>query len=469
MKKKGSEEVGNFASMEGERPMKLLFMDRKDIFNTWGKIQFGATPLEKIANHENPDPTLTDEFTVRCCLRRIDGSYTVYACDGGTGHVPWQIYRFDTEDGIHLANKEKVYESKEGKWEQTATVSYSPEKNMLLCLKNANGKYGGVTYAFYSYDGTKWKEYENNPVYYEGDRWGAVWSSALQKFITYNKGIQRFSEKRMLELALNARRVLTIRMSSDGFHWEPDDPSMFQKNSKEIGGSLQVGGPLLPVEYQISPDELDPPDLEFYASMCFEYERRYYLMMLNYAGCFVPPGTPPVGANGHGPQLGTEWWISRDGLNWSRPFRDINATENATNFIQHNPIVIDGKLLFHMLGWKGVWGIPEDRITYVTSWANGIFETLQFPMPGKTLKLNAKIPGDAYPEGHIQAYVMAELIDDCDRVIPGYEREKCLLRPIEDSLSIDLKWKGKNGKELSGHKVRIRFYMRASYLYAVTA
>ena len=472
--------------------MKLLFMDRKDIFNTWGQIRFGATSLEKIADTEHPDPPSTaqsnrsfsrhitgdlpdnqefwsdNDFTVRCCLPRDDGGWTVYACDGGRNNMPWRIYRFRTEDGIHLLDTEKVYQSEEGRWSQTTTLTYSPEKEMFLCLKNVKEEDGGSIYAFWSHDGTNWREYENNPVYYEGDRWGVVWSSAVQRFITYNKGIQPYDGKRVPELALDARRVVTVRTSADGFHWEPDDPDWSRRGAEFVGGMMRMGGPFVPVEYQIMPDELDPPDMEFYAGQAFEYEERYYMMMMNYAGCFLPPGTPPVTPTGHGPVLDTEWWISRDGLNWDRPFRDIHASGESTHFIEQSPIICDGKLLFHQRA-RSVWGIPEDRITYVTSRANGIFETLLFAMPQTRLKLNAKIPGDGYPEGEIQAYVMVELIDDCNRVIPGYEKEKCLLRPSQDSLAIELEWDSKDGRGLAGQKVRLRFYMRASQLYAVTA
>ena len=58
--------------------LKLLFMDKKDIFNTWGQLHFGATRMKKIADHEKPQPGTTADFTVRCCLRKNDGSYTVY-------------------------------------------------------------------------------------------------------------------------------------------------------------------------------------------------------------------------------------------------------------------------------------------------------------------------------------------------------------------------------------------------------
>jgi hypothetical protein len=73
-----------------------------------------------------------NDFTVRCCLPRDDGAWTVYACDGGRGNTPWQIYRFRTEDGIHLLDTEKVYQSEEGRWSQTTTLTYSPEKEKCL-------------------------------------------------------------------------------------------------------------------------------------------------------------------------------------------------------------------------------------------------------------------------------------------------------------------------------------------------
>src|SRR4051812_13017409 len=53
--------------------LKLLFMDKKDIFNTWGQVRFGATRMRKIADHEKPEPGTTADFTVRCCLRQSDG------------------------------------------------------------------------------------------------------------------------------------------------------------------------------------------------------------------------------------------------------------------------------------------------------------------------------------------------------------------------------------------------------------
>ena len=470
--------------------MKLLFMDREDVFNTWGQLRFRAAVLEQVAELE-PDPAVSPDFTVRCCVPQVDGSYVVYACDGGRDHKPWQIYRYRTDDGIHLQAKERVYQSEPGRWSQTTTLNYSPEEDLFLCLKNMKVDDGGSTYAYLSRDGERWDPCPANPVYVEGDRWGCVWSSAVQRFITYNKGIQRYAGKLTPELLYggvglserwDARRVVTIRTSRDGCRWEPDHPDWSRRGTQVIDGVKRFGGPAVPPEYQITPDDQDPPDLEFYAGYVFEYEGRYFMNMMNYAPSLLPAGSPGVAPGGHGPQLDSEWWISRDGLRWERPFRGTNTIRDRVAFIQHNPMVVDGQLLFHqrdlgrvtgggtVLGMAHeVWGVPQDRLTGVTSRSNAVFETTRFAMPRGPLKLNAKIPGDGYLDGRIQAFVMAELIDDCDRIIPGYERHRCRLLPPQDSLAIKLDWQGRTGAELAGRAVRIRFFMRGADLFAVTA
>ena len=437
--------------------MRLLFMDKKDIHNTWGDVRFGATPLRKVADCESPG------FHVALCLPLADGSYDVFGYQTGK-MTPWKLLRSKTRDGIHFEDTRIVIERTDSKWQHVASVNYAPELHRFLCMKNVGIEEGFSMYVFTSENGDDWEEYAGNPVFMEGDRWGTVWSSAVQKFLCFQKGLQRIEPKRYQELMHDARRVVTLRASSDGFHWEPDAASAYQKGSVRIEGHLaRVGGPLVPVEFQIIPDELDPPDLEFYAGTPFEYAGRYYLLMLNYAGSFIPAGMPPINKNGHGPALDSEWWISRDGVHWDRPFRRTHAGEV---FILHNPMVLNGQMLFR--SDDSVWGMPEDRITYVTARSNGIFETILFPLPGTPLKLNAKVAGEQYYNWDNQGYIMAELIDDCDRVIPGYERENCIFQAPLDSLSQELAWKGKTGTELAGQKVRIRFIMRASNVYAVT-
>ena len=145
-------------------------------------------------------------------------------------------------------------------------------------------------------------------------------------------------------------------------------------------------GRLVPIEFQISPDDEDPPDLEFYSGSTFAHEGRYYMHMNNYAGSFIQPGIDPMRANGHGVFLPCERWISRDGLNWSRPFREIDAGA----FSLHNPILVNGMMLFQR--GDRLHGLPADRLTYATSTTNSHFETAEFPMPAGPLHAEREDP-----------------------------------------------------------------------------
>ena len=262
--------------------------------------------------------------------------------------------------------------------------------------------------------------------------------------------------------------------------WVPDD-------SQVMAYGVRAGGPFIPVEHLIRPDELDPPELEFYRGIGFSHEGRCYMMVLNYApipeavnrwGGASPQMTSTISDTAttkrgrHGPHMGTEWWISRDGITWKRPFRNTLAVNdpgeaNDLNLITHNPLRLGGKLLFiHKNGT--LWGIPEDRITYLTSPANAVFTTVLFKAPGRPFSLNAMIPSPDFPNNSLQAYVMAELIDERDSVIAGYEKEKCILQDPVDSTSLPLRWEGKDAADLKDTKIRIRFYTRISRIYAVT-
>jgi hypothetical protein len=439
--------------------VKFLFMDERDIYNSWGRIGFRANPLKKIAANAPP-------FTVKYCLRKPEGSYDVWGFRGAD-HKPWALYRARSADGIHFEDVRVVLERTGTHWAHTCSVSYSPEQKRFLFLKNANVEDGFSMYAFTSTDGDHWEEHGGNPVFYEGDRWGALWSSTIQRFIYYGKGIQRIN-KRIPELFIDARRVVTLRTSADGFAWTPDSPAFYRRGAispqGRDGGFRRVGGPLVPVEFQIAPDEADPPDLEFYAGDGFHYEDRYYLLMLNYAASPLPPGIPPVGHNGHGPALDTEWWVSRNGRDWQRPFRGMDAGQG---FLHHNPMIAGARLIFH--DDSGIWSVPEDRITCATARSNATFDTAQFPAAGRPVRVNARIPGEGYSNYQNQGYIMAELIDDLDKVIPGYEKDRCVFQGPLDSLELSLRWDKLDGSELRDRRIRVRLHFRAADIYAVTA
>ena len=210
--------------------MRLLFMDKKDIHNTWGDVRFGATPLRKVADCESPG------FHVALCLPLADGAYDVFGYQTGK-MTPWKLLRSKTRDGIHFEDTRVVIERTDSKWQHVASVNYAPELHRFLCMKNVGIEEGFSMYVFTSENGDDWEEFAGNPVFMEGDRWGTVWSSAMQKFLCFQKGLQRIEPKRYQELMHDARRVVTLRASSDGFHWEPDAASAYQKGSVRIEGA----------------------------------------------------------------------------------------------------------------------------------------------------------------------------------------------------------------------------------------
>ena len=445
--------------------MHLLFSDRADTHRIWGQLAFGAETARHLRDCVDPG------FQVRC-VRLLQGGHEVFGYFGPRGDA-WRIVRATTDDGISFREARTVFDQPAGSWAHVGTITYSPELDRYLCLKNTQQLgLGFESHAFLSDDGDHWRAVAGNPVYQEGDRWGAMWSRAAQRFVVVQKGFIRVPRKPYSELAMEGQRVATFRTSPDGERWTPDGPALLWKDAvqDERGTWQTLGRPLVPPEHSIAPDDADPPDLEFYAGTPFPYGDRYFLLMLNYAGSFLPRGHAPVQENGHGECVDTEWWLSRDGLNWQRPFRGSNALDGGRAPIRCEPMRIGNELVFHM--GDAHFGMPVDRITYVTSRANAVFETVSFPMPATPLLLNAAIAAAGNPRPN-QAYVMVELVDQGDRVIPGYEREGCILQAPFDETAHPLGWRSeggtRSGGELAGTTVRARIIMRASRIYALTA
>ncbi len=436
----------------------LLFADGRDVIKTWGLITFGITPLEKLYDIKDLG------FTAKCCVQLKDGSWDVYGYRGGWEGAPpkskdpkanWSIFRTHTVDGLQYSKPEEVFKSPPGPWKHFCVIVPNTDDGSFLCLKGGRDKDGFSVHTFTSPDGNEWKEYKNNPVLLDGDSYGALYSPILKKYVFFGK-VMQLHENIINDFALGQRRTMSLRTSEDGFHWVPDFPQIWHGERK---GEY---GPFIPDEYLITPDELDPPDLQFYRGQGFSYKGRCYMMQLNYAAS-------PMRDREHGPQVDTEWWISRDGVHWERPFRGMCATKDPPksnmNLISHNPLIIGGKILFIM--GDSVWGIPEDRFTYITSRTNSVYSTALFTMQGNQLELNAMLPSPDFPNNAKQAYIMAELVDDLGEVIPGYERDKCIVQENIDTINFPLRWRGKKGTELAGKNVRIRFHMRASRIYAV--
>jgi hypothetical protein len=275
----------------------------------------------------------------------------------------------------------------------------------------------------------------DKPLYLDHDAFGMMWDVRTSRFLTGQVTSEPFKKPYADNMGDSKRRVLSMRASQDGLHWE-------------TVGNAASGG-------LITPDEKDSPDLEFYRMQPFFYGDRYIALTDLYA---ASPLTPSK----HGPHLGCEWWVSADGINWERPWRSLDAQSDAPYAVKITPMWFGRQMLFWVSG--RVFGLPEYRIASIGARSNAEFSSVVFSMPDRKLLLNASVP-----RGHglfDQAYVQAELRDDRNEVIPGYEREKCLIRATDDT-RIPLYWADREGKELAGRKVSLRLYLRGARIYGL--
>jgi len=442
--------------------VKLFFSTSQDITNVWGKLHFGATPMHKIRACDNPG------FSLACCLPQQDGSWNVYGQVFKNAPTErsntWKLVHATTRDGARFENVRTVFESEPGPWTAHLGLAYNPETKEFLALKLKSDDNGFGYRAYFSPDGRNWKEHSGNPLFYDGDSMGLFWSPVARRFVCTSKTLQPFlkhlqdhggAHPQNKNDNLRDRRVIAVRSSRDGQKWEP--PASMMDVWNRIGNYKPV-----PAEFMLTPDANDPPDMEFYRGIGFWYHDRSYMVVLNYAASALTPRK-------HGPQLDTEWWVSRDGLRWDRPYRDVNALGAAfpgVPCITHNPMVIDGMLVFHF--GNQLLGMKQDRISYVGSRANAEFSTMPFQMPDADLYLNAAVPSPDRAFATQQAYVMAAVLDDKGRVVPGFEPQKCVIQNT-DKTDLPLRWGGKSPRELAGQNVSLHFYLRSANIYAVNS
>jgi hypothetical protein len=448
---------------------RLLFMDEQDVQDVRGHITFVSNPLRPLR-----DPSgLEMENLVN--VSQADGSWLAYGMDFVGGELPrrprpageYVQVQARTTDGFTFTNLARRPWKGDGPGPGLflqKTMAYNPETNTWLLLyfefRSPLGE-GYPGHAYISHDGLTFTPAPNNPVYYGHDAFHLMWDPRSKDFLCYQVAFQP-GPKRYPDNAQQGRRVITIKRSRDGLAWHPP------------GGNIVAAG--FPPEYLIPPDADDPEDLEFYWFTPFPYADRYVGLMLLYE-----PGPPEVNPRhpgqpgAHGPYLATEWWVSRDALHWSRPYRreyrGLEPDQSGAwasgypGVVQTNPIVANGEVLFY-----GRWGVKEDRIGGAAAGPNAEFSSRPFPLPGRPLRLNATARWVGAKE-HFQekqAYIMVELLDKQGRAIPGYEKEKCYFQDV-DASDLPLRWEGRDGVELAGRPARLRFYLRSARVYAVTA
>ncbi len=440
------------AALAAEAPFQplLLFMQPEDALDPSGGLIFEANALQQRGRIEPVAAAAVEVAEGRPIsayhpLRAVptDAGCHVYACthqEAGTEPrtFRWQVYRGTTPDGYRLTEWQEVFRNPEGPWLIESMIVHQETTHELFFFtwsRHPQPEKGHAVWGFASPDGLAWRPLSTEPLYTEHDAFGGMWDVRSGRFLTAQVTQQAFKKPYADNIGNQRRRVLSIRTSRDGVHWEQAD---------EAGpGGL------------ITPDAADPPDVEFYRMQPFRYADRYLGVANLYAASPLVPAK-------HGPHLTCEWWVSADGIQWQRPWRGVDAHGEAPYAVKMAPMWFGKEMLFWVSG--RVMGLPEYRVASIGSRSNAEFSSRLIEMPDRPLLLNASAPAG---QGLFnQAYVAVELRDEADRPIPGYEYDKCVLRATDDT-RIPLTWENRTGTEFAGRKIRFRFYLRSARIYAI--
>jgi len=418
----------------------LLFWTREDVTQTVGKIEFDAHPLEV-----EPGITGYPNMLYGCEAPRGDGSAWIY----GWQLLNWPdktnralaIVRCATADGRAFTEAETVFVRTNRDWQGFANLVRRPTDGALFFFTWSPG----ALHVFRSDNGKEWRQLTNK-AYSDHDAMCVTWDAPRNQFLNFQTTLEPFA-KRYLDNIGNFRRVLSFRRSTDGLNWEWFSPPFLQR------------------EKFWKPDADDPVDLEFYRVVAFPHQGRHVMLIVDYMPA-PPEANSRRATTKHGPRYLSEWAVSRDGLNWQRPFRQRDAAEKIIWAPLQGPLVRGGVLRFYEREGKCA-DLPADRLFYATCRANGEFSTPLFNMPAGGLALNADARWRPNEQPG-QAYIMAELRDEQDHVIPGYECAHCLFENV-DGHELLLGWGENEGQELTGRALRLRFYLRDAKIYGVAA
>jgi hypothetical protein len=226
----------------------------------------------------------------------------------------------------------------------------------------------------------------------------------------------------------------------------------------------------------VLPDELDPPDTEFYAMASFDYDGIY----LSIIEIFRTTNT------WHYPELA----MSRDGLHYERNYRepfirlgDFGDFDESTVYVFQAPIVHKDKVLvyyyggnwrgadaLHEKGDKGIFAIglatvPRDGFVSVDAGKlhPGRLVTRPFSFQGGGLYVTMEAAKHNWGSGVPDLRV--EILDSNQRPIPGFTMEDS--DPVRTSGRHRMSWQGrKDVGGLEGTAVQLRFHFKNTKLFS---
>jgi hypothetical protein len=236
-------------------------------------------------------------------------------------------------------------------------------------------------------------------------------------------------------------------------------------------------------ELVLTPDDQDPPSVEFHTTPVFYYGGRYFCLnqILNRA----------VG----GGVMDIELMVSRDGYAWERPFRkeyflpraEPGRFDSGSILTNSTPVVLGDEIRFYYGGYQGgatggddenmpsgvgFATIPLDRFAGIRPVAKSDQPTLSKPLEHvgqitlkpldlrgfKRITLNADASNGS---------IRAELLNSRGKRVRLFSADECL--PIRgDSLAHVVEWKGVSLSDLPPGRYMIRLHLDNAIAYALS-
>jgi len=307
---------------------------------------------------------------------------------------------------------------------------------------------GSGIYAAVSPDGEQWDPLGEGPIIprrMTGDTCSLMRDPVSGQYWLYHKTRTPSRPIRMIS-----------RMESEDFlHWSP---------SRRI----------------LAPDELDPPDTQFYGLSAFPYGSQYLGLLWVY---HTYPGTVDV-----------QVVSSRDGLSWDRtagrklfmhlvPTNEYHggAFDSVQIYPSSVPVEKDGQLLFYYCGLSvphntlavdqegriGLATLRRDGICSLDATSPGSVLTRPFTWSGNRLLINAATaspaPGSG-DDGH--GSVTAQIENEHGETIPGLSTAECTPF-VGDEMDAIVDWDGHSDLSgLKGRTVQLRFEIEDANLYS---
>ncbi len=367
----------------------------------------------------------------------------------GDSHIK-TVCRAQTEDGISFINQQNLFTlpDPDHKWLAGNVIAVSDQRCIAMICDMGRPPTSGHRFHVFTgnIDGSDWHQANSEPVYKGQDSFSLRWDG--RQIVNYATSYQNYSKRFPDNMGGQIRRVFHIRTSPDGLTWTP-------------GGSFGVDGPLLPDDQLIVPDEKDPEETEFYKFSTFTYCGFHVGIMVKYIS--QPQEVPGLEGWPHGPMLSAEYWISRDGFTWLRPYdrndARLESLPRSFNYSLTQPYITP-----HRLRWnrgQRVLDVPRYRLLGIGCRANASVITPPLHLSGTPLRLHVSFQSEQRRRQDMfrQGYVMVDLLDQNQQIIPGFEGKECMFTDYRATI-LNLCWENQDLSSIAVNQpvyCRIRF------------